>query len=119
MTGERRPPDAGADAVERLDLRGLKCPLPVMRTRRRLEAAAPGARLIVETTDPMSAIDIPHLCRSEGHRLIASERDGAVLTFRIEARRAGFVAEPEAPGEPDAPDRGLADQPKRPEKPEM
>lgn len=67
-----------------LDLRGLKCPLPVLKTRRRLAGMAPGARLRVEATDPMSAIDVPHMCREDGHALREEHRDGAVLTFVIE-----------------------------------
>ena len=55
------------------DLRGLKCPLPALKARRRLADLPPGARLLVETTDPLAVIDIPHLCRQYRHRLIATE----------------------------------------------
>ncbi|RVU13254.1 sulfurtransferase TusA family protein [Methylobacterium oryzihabitans] len=66
-----------------LDLRGLKCPLPVLRTRKALRAIEPGGALVVHCTDPLAAIDIPHLLRETGDRLDGtSERDG-VLTFRI------------------------------------
>jgi tRNA 2-thiouridine synthesizing protein A len=58
------------DAV--YDLRGLKCPLPVLKARRRLNAMAHGERLWIETTDPLAAIDIPNLCREDGHELIES-----------------------------------------------
>jgi tRNA 2-thiouridine synthesizing protein A len=61
------------ESIETYDLRGLNCPLPVLRARKRLAAMAPGARLIVETTDPLAAVDIPAFCREDGHRLIASE----------------------------------------------
>ena len=67
-----------------IDVRGLKCPLPVLKTAKRISPLAAGARVIVLTTDPMAAIDIPHFCQEQGHRLIArSEQDG-VLTFEIE-----------------------------------
>lgn len=52
------------------DLRGLKCPLPVLKTRRRLAEIEPGTTLWVETTDPLSVIDIPHFCRENGHVLL-------------------------------------------------
>ncbi len=71
-----------ADAVE-LDLTGLKCPLPVLRTRKALRALAPGARLTVTCTDPMAAIDIPNLLREDGHRLESSAGEGGVLRFAI------------------------------------
>ena len=42
-----------------------------------------GDRLVVACTDPMAAIDVPHLLRTTGDRLEAmSEADG-VITFRI------------------------------------
>ncbi|ADZ68679.1 sulfurtransferase TusA family protein [Polymorphum gilvum] len=67
-----------------LDLRGLKCPLPVMKTRKAMARLAPGARLVVETTDPMAAIDIPHFCNEAGHRLLARDLEAGVGRFVIE-----------------------------------
>ncbi|MDK1490478.1 sulfurtransferase TusA family protein [Sinorhizobium sp. 7-81] len=55
------------------DLRGLKCPLPVLKTRKRMQALAPGALLEIETTDPLAVIDIPHFCNEDGHRLERAE----------------------------------------------
>ena len=67
-----------------LDLRGLKCPLPVLRTRKELRAMQPARCIWVETTDPLSVIDIPHYCREDGHALLEfQERDG-VRRFLIE-----------------------------------
>lgn len=65
------------------DLRGLKCPLPVLKTRNRLEKMASGALLWVEATDPLSGIDLPHFCAQEGHGLIAQEREGTLHRFLI------------------------------------
>lgn len=56
------------DAV--FDLRGLKCPLPVLRSRKKLSAMLSGEDLVVETTDPLAVIDIPHMCREDGHTLL-------------------------------------------------
>lgn len=66
-----------------LDLRGLKCPLPTLRTRKALPELHPGDILVVTCTDPMSAIDIPHLLHQSGDTLLAQEQHGDVLTFRI------------------------------------
>ncbi len=66
-----------------LDLIGLKCPLPVLRTRKALEAARPGAAIEVRCSDPLAAIDIPHLLHETGDRLQASRRDGNILIFDI------------------------------------
>jgi tRNA 2-thiouridine synthesizing protein A len=54
---------------ERLDLKGLKCPLPALKTRKALKGLAPGATLLVECTDPLAAIDIPHLLQETGDAL--------------------------------------------------
>ena len=83
MTDTSLPKSASSPAAE-LDLRGLKCPLPALRTRRRLDAMPVGSVIVVATTDPMAAIDIPHLVQTRGDRLLDTRQDGAVRTFRIE-----------------------------------
>lgn len=62
----------GAAAI--YDLKGLKCPLPVLKTRRRLAAMGRGTELRIETSDPLAVIDIPHFCRESGHELLKSEK---------------------------------------------
>ena len=66
-----------------INLRGLKCPLPALRVRKALGGLAAGDVIIAECTDPLSAIDIPHLLRETGDRLESSVQDGELLTFRI------------------------------------
>ena len=57
------------------DLRGLKCPLPVLKTRKKLAIDAAAAQLLrVETTDPLAVIDIPHFCNEDGHKLLESAK---------------------------------------------
>ena len=70
-----------------LNLRGLKCPLPALKTRKALAGLEPGDVIVVECTDPLAAIDIPNLLSETRDVLEAqSERDGTLL-FRI--RKAG------------------------------
>jgi tRNA 2-thiouridine synthesizing protein A len=62
---------------ENLDLRGLKCPLPAMLTKKALARLSPGAALIVLADDPLAAVDIPHMCHGEGHAVESlALRDG-------------------------------------------
>jgi tRNA 2-thiouridine synthesizing protein A len=62
---------------ETLDLRGLKCPLPALLAKKALARLAPGAVLTVLASDPMAAVDIPHMCHGEGHAVDAvAARDG-------------------------------------------
>jgi tRNA 2-thiouridine synthesizing protein A len=70
-----------------LDLAGLKCPLPVLKTRKALARIAPGARLVVRCTDPMAVIDIPHLCQETGNALDGHREVEGVHVFTI--RRTG------------------------------
>lgn len=66
-----------------LNLRGLKCPLPALRARKALGAMTAGDILIVECTDPLTAIDIPHLISQTGDAIEATQQVEKVLTFRI------------------------------------
>lgn len=70
-----------------LDLRGLKCPLPVFKARKALRALPAGDRLTIECTDPMTAIDIPHFVAQDGHRLEAQERRDDIYVYKIEKSR--------------------------------
>jgi tRNA 2-thiouridine synthesizing protein A len=66
-----------------LDLRGLKCPLPVLHARRALSKLRSGNILIVRCTDPLAAIDIPHMVAEGGHSLEQSRENDGILTFYI------------------------------------
>jgi tRNA 2-thiouridine synthesizing protein A len=70
-------------AEKTLNLRGLKCPLPALRTRKALKAMQPGEILVVECTDPLASIDIPNLLNRTGDALEDTQRNNKVLTFRI------------------------------------
>ena len=65
------------------NLRGLKCPLPALRTRRALSRMSAGDVLVIECTDPLAAIDIPHLLNETGDTLEESTRADEVMIFRI------------------------------------
>lgn len=75
--------EAGA-GIEEYDLRGLNCPLPVLKTHKRLRSLRAGDRLWVRTSDPLAVIDIPNFCREKGHGLIATETVGDGHRFLIE-----------------------------------
>jgi len=63
-----------------LDLRGLKCPLPVLRVRKALIAARAGSLLVVYCTDPMATIDLPNLARETGALIERQgDADGALI----------------------------------------
>ena len=68
----------------KLDLTGLKCPLPALKTRKALKSLQPGDRLEVHCTDPLSVIDIPALIRQTGDSVEITERTERRLVFLIE-----------------------------------
>lgn len=70
-------------AEKTVSLRGLKCPLPALRTKKLLAGMASGDRLTIECTDPLAAIDIPNLLRQTGDTLEAKAEADGVLTFTI------------------------------------
>lgn len=72
------------DAIEIYDLRGLNCPLPVLKARKKLRAMAEGAHLWVETTDPLAVIDVPHFCVENSHHLLKTEERDGMHRFLIE-----------------------------------
>ncbi|MGQ2948858.1 MAG: sulfurtransferase TusA family protein [Agrobacterium sp.] len=73
-----------SDTVEIIfDLRGLKCPLPVLRSRKKLAALKAGDILTIETTDPLAVIDIAHMCNEDGHNLLETTAVDKGHRFRI------------------------------------
>jgi tRNA 2-thiouridine synthesizing protein A len=68
----------------KLDLAGLKCPLPALKTRKALKSLAAGDRLEVLCTDPLSVIDIPNLIRETGDKVEITERNESRIVFLIE-----------------------------------
>jgi tRNA 2-thiouridine synthesizing protein A len=68
----------------KLDLTGLKCPLPALRTRKALKTLMPGDLLEVQCTDPLSVIDIPNLVRETGDKVEITERAEYLIVFLIE-----------------------------------
>ena len=68
----------------RLDLRGLRCPLPVLKARKALREIPVGGVLVLECTDPLTVIDIPHFVNENGHRLSGQENREGIFVFSIE-----------------------------------
>ena len=66
-----------------MNMRGLKCPLPALRARKALSGMAKGDVLVIECTDPLTAVDIPHLLNQTGDALESTLRDKKLFTFRI------------------------------------
>ena len=68
----------------KLDLTGLNCPLPALKTRKALKSVVPGDFLEVHCTDPLSVIDIPTLILETGDKIEITARTETRIVFLIE-----------------------------------
>lgn len=66
-----------------LDARNLNCPLPILRTRKALNALASGDTLEVLATDPGSVKDIDSFCKQTGNTLVSTNEQQGQYTFII------------------------------------
>lgn len=101
-----------------LDVKGMNCPLPVLRANKALRGLAPGDRLRVLSTDAASVADFKSFCRETGHSLVAWSDEAGVYSFVIRKRPepkadpAGEAATQAEPGpELRAPDMRAKDAP--------
>jgi len=70
-----------------LDARGLLCPLPVLKLRKRLKSLAVGDVIAVQADDPAAIVDVPHFCSESGHILVSTVDADGVQTYFI--RKSG------------------------------
>ena len=66
-----------------LDLKGLKCPLPVLKARRTMKELAGGDILQVLATDPGAVQDFQAYCEATGDTLLEWGEEAGVFTFQI------------------------------------
>lgn len=66
-----------------LDVTGLSCPLPILRTKKALKNVAPQGLLKVVATDPGSVKDMDLFCRQTGNELVEWTDEGGTYTFVI------------------------------------
>ena len=55
---------------EEIDARGMLCPLPVLKARKRLLSLPEGALLRLLADDPAAVVDVPHFCAEAGHAFL-------------------------------------------------
>jgi tRNA 2-thiouridine synthesizing protein A len=71
------------DSNQTLDARGLNCPLPILRTKKSLNAMQSGDTLKVVATDPGSLKDMVAFCAQTGNTLLESQQSGSDYQFLI------------------------------------
>lgn len=76
------------DSETVLDLRGIRCPHVVLRAKTEMRALPAGSVIVLECTDPLTVIDVPHFIAQTGNRLAAHEQRDGLFIFRIIKQRA-------------------------------
>ncbi|MCY9872344.1 sulfurtransferase TusA [Vibrio barjaei] len=70
--------------MKTLDLKGLKCPEPVMMVRKHFRKMNNGDRVKILATDPSTQRDLPSFCRHMDHTLVDSSEQNGLFTFEIQ-----------------------------------
>ena len=70
-----------------LNLRGLRCPQPVLRAKKALRDVPVGGVLVLECTDPLTVIDVPHFARQTGNELTDQQSGNGLYIFKLIKRR--------------------------------
>jgi tRNA 2-thiouridine synthesizing protein A len=66
-----------------VDARGLLCPLPVLKLRKKLQSVPSGTLLQLLATDPAAVVDVPHFCVESGHELVEINDCGTVTAYSV------------------------------------
>lgn len=76
------------DFDHEIDVKGLQCPLPVLKARKRLMSLNYGESLKIIATDPAASIDFPHYCAESGNELVNHYEEAGTLVFIIRKTHA-------------------------------
>lgn len=66
-----------------LDLKGLLCPIPVVKMAQAIKTVEVGDTIEATATDPGVLADIPAWCRATGHELVDIHREDKVISFTV------------------------------------
>ncbi len=69
-----------------LDLSGLECPLPILKTKKKLNEILSGDIINITCTDPGSQRDFEAFTRQTGHQLIESKQEGNFFQFKLKKK---------------------------------
>lgn len=80
--------DPGAESETLLDVKGLNCPMPLLKAKKALNGLSPGALLRVIATDPGSERDFETFSAQSGHALLSFERQGDDFIYLLRKKDA-------------------------------
>ena len=70
-----------------LDVKGVLCPIPVLKAKQAISQVAPGAVLEIIATDPAAKEDIPAWARRAGHDLLSMQEENDTIKFYVKRGR--------------------------------
>lgn len=71
-------------ADQELDVRGLNCPLPILKTKKALNSMQSGQTIRILATDPASMLDFKAFSAQSGHPLLEAHEADGVFTFLLQ-----------------------------------
>jgi len=71
------------EIAQRVDAKGLACPMPIVKTAQAVRTVASGAAIELLATDPGSTKDVAAWCRVTGHELLEQTVEGPTYRFVI------------------------------------
>jgi len=72
--------------AQTLDVKGLSCPLPIVKTAQAVKSMESGEVIEVLATDPGAVPDFNAWCRTTGNRLVEQTEEGGVFRFLVQKR---------------------------------
>ena len=71
------------DTKKVMDLKGMPCPMPVVKVSKGIKEVEVGEVIEAQTTDPGALSDFPAWARTSGNEIVKTEQDGDVIRFFI------------------------------------
>ena len=72
--------------TEVLDCRGLRCPMPILRTKKAIAMMKSGQILEIQSTDPGTKNDLPSLAKRTGHEYLGEKEDKGFTRLYIRVK---------------------------------
>jgi len=74
------------EITKTMDLKGMPCPMPVVKVSKGIKEVEVGQVVEAITTDPGSLADFPAWARTSGNEIIKTEQDGKTIKFYIKRK---------------------------------
>ncbi len=69
-----------------MDLKGMPCPMPVVKVSKGIKEIEVGQVIEAHTTDPGALADFPAWARMSGNEILKTDQDGDVIKFYIKRK---------------------------------